>query len=312
MSTADAILFPFMLVWTLICMLWYSLVGLIFLLIPSFLLPKKDVSNDIVLVTGGGCGFGRLFALEFTKLGSTVVIWDIDERGAQKVAKECEELGGKVYVFKVDVSKSEEVYRAADDVRKKVGDVTILVNNAGVVAGTPLLDTPDHLLHRTVDVNLKSFFWTFKAFAPSILSNGHGHFVSVASLAGYFGGPLLAEYCASKFAVVGFEDSIFQEFELHKNKGVYSTIIHPFYMSTGMFSGVETTKGLLPILTPEDVMAKSMTAILTNQRYLFIPSSMRLNIFLKSFLPPDTLRVSNELFKLYDYMKGFVGRPKDI
>lgn len=80
---------------------------------------------------------------------------------------------------------------------------------------------------------------TFKAFAPSIIEKDHGHFVSVASLAGYFGNVRQTEYAASKFAVVGFEECMFMEFELHKSSGVHSTIIHPFYMNTGMFKGVE-------------------------------------------------------------------------
>ncbi|PIK60255.1 Short-chain dehydrogenase/reductase family 16C member 6 [Apostichopus japonicus] len=310
MDITDIILAPFGLVLTLFLMLLYAIKGLIIFLIPTFLWPRKDVSNDVVLVTGGGCGFGRLFALEFSKLGSTIVIWDVNLNSAKDVAKECKSLGGRAFAFKVDVSKSEEVYKVADDVKKQVGDVTILINNAGVVAGTTLLEMPDHLIHRTFDINVKSFFWTIKAFAPSILENNHGHFVSVASLAGYFGGVRQTEYSASKFAVVGFEESMFMEFELHKNSGVHSTIIHPFYMNTGMFKGVESTKGLLPVLDPNQVMDKCMAAILTNQRYVFIPGTARLNIYLKSFMPPDVLRLSNNFLKIDDYMKGFIGRNK--
>ncbi|PIK60256.1 putative epidermal retinol dehydrogenase 2 isoform X2 [Apostichopus japonicus] len=183
MQPIEYVFIPFSFLWYLFLILWHALIGLIFAFIPYALLPKKDVSKDIVLVTGGGSGFGRLFALEFTKLGSTVVIWDINLTGAENVVKECQELGGKAFAYKVDVSNSENVYKTADDVRKDVGDVTILINNAGVVAGRYLLDAPDHLIHKTLDINIKSHFWTVKAFARSILDNNHGHFVTIASMA---------------------------------------------------------------------------------------------------------------------------------
>lgn len=82
---------------------------------------------------------------------------------------------------------------------------------------------------------------TVKAFARSILDNNHGHFVTIASMAGHYGGTQITEYSASKHAVVGFEDSMFCEFELYKRSGVFSTIISPFYTSTGMFDGIEKT-----------------------------------------------------------------------
>lgn len=309
-SVTEILLIPFQFVWYLFLTLLYALIGLIYAFVPSAILPKKDVSNDIVLITGGGCGFGRLFALEFTKLGSTVVIWDIDERGAQKVAKECEELGGKAYAFKVDVSKSKDVYRTADDVRKKVGDVTILINNAGVVSGSHLLDTSDDMINRTIDINVKAYFWTVKAFARSMLENNHGHFVSVCSMAGYYGGPKQVDYCASKHAVVGFEESLYLDFELNKKSGVFTTIINPFYMDTGMFTGVESTKGLLPVLSAEFVMKKSMVAILTNERYVYLPYLTRLYIFLKSFLPENSMWALRTFFGIEGYMGGFTGRQK--
>ncbi|KAJ8020818.1 Short-chain dehydrogenase/reductase family 16C member 6 [Holothuria leucospilota] len=140
-------------------MLYHSIVALVCFCVPNFLRSKKDVSNEIVLITGGACGFGRLYALEFTKRGATVVLWDINEDGAREVAKECNDLGGKAYAYKVNVSKSEEVYKVAADVKADIGDVTILVNNAGVVHGNKLLEAPEHLLHRTIDVNVKAAFW---------------------------------------------------------------------------------------------------------------------------------------------------------
>lgn len=79
----------------------------------------------------------------------------------------------------------------------------------------------------------------YKAFVPSMLEKGHGHIVTMASVAGFFGVPHLADYCASKYAVCGFEEAMFYELKLYENTSVKSTIIHPFFMNTGMFDGVQ-------------------------------------------------------------------------
>lgn len=298
--------------WVLVKTIYFSTVAFVVFCIPNFLRPKKDVSNEIVLITGGACGFGRLYALEFTKRGATVVLWDINENGAKEVADECNKLGGKASAYKVNVSISDDVYKAADDVRKDVGDVTILVNNAGVVNGTKLLETPDKLLHRTIDVNVKAAFWLYKAFAPSMLKNNHGHIVNMASLAGYFGIWHLADYCASKYALCGLEEAMYYDMGLYKMDGVHSTIIHPFFMNTGMFSGVEVGyPTVLPILEPEHVMKCCMDAILTNQRYVFSPGYIfRPALILKQIIPDKALTAANLFFKFDQQMNTFTGREK--
>lgn len=120
----------------------------------------KPIDGELVLITGAGGGLGRLFAQEFTKHGSEVVLWDIDGHCNEQTAKLVREMGGKAHTYTVDVTNREEVYRCADLVRKDLGrDVTMLVNNAGVVAGRRLLDCPDELVERTMKVNCHALFW---------------------------------------------------------------------------------------------------------------------------------------------------------
>ena len=89
-----------------------------------------------------------------------------------------------------------------------MGHVSILVNNDGIVSGTALLDTPDSKIIRTFDVNILAHFWTLKAFLPAMISRQDGHIVNVASLAGHSGINKLVDYCASKFAAVGLDESL--------------------------------------------------------------------------------------------------------
>lgn len=123
--------------------------------------PEKRVTHEICLITGtaSATGIGRLFALEFARRGATLVLWDIDPEGNETTAREVRKLGAKAYVYTCDVSRKEEVYSAAENTRRDVGDVTILVNNAGVVAGKPILQCPDELLERTMRTNCHAHFW---------------------------------------------------------------------------------------------------------------------------------------------------------
>jgi all-trans-retinol dehydrogenase (NAD+) len=99
---------------TLLKALWAVLVGVVTTLFPSG--KKKDVSKEVVLVTGAGSGLGKHLSLEFAKLGATLVLWDINEDGNDAVKSEIKGMGGVAHAFKVDCSKREEIFAAADKV----------------------------------------------------------------------------------------------------------------------------------------------------------------------------------------------------
>lgn len=122
---------------------------------------EKRVTNEICLITGTASkkGLGRRFALELAQRGATLVLWDIDTDGNEKTAVQVRELGAKAYAYTCDVSQREDVYNTAERVRREVGDVTVLINNAGVVAGKPILQCSDELLERTMKTNCYAHFW---------------------------------------------------------------------------------------------------------------------------------------------------------
>lgn len=98
---------------TLLKMLCVTFVAMVKHFLPW---KKKDASKEVVLITGSGSGIGRLMALQFAKLGATLILWDINEEGNDVVKEEIESKGGTAHAFKVDCSKREEVYAAADKV----------------------------------------------------------------------------------------------------------------------------------------------------------------------------------------------------
>lgn len=116
-----------------------------------------------------------------------------------------------------------------------------------------------------------------KCFLPDMIENNHGHIVTVASMAGQFGMAGLGDYCASKFAAVGFEEATRYELQRLGKDGVKTTLVCPYFINTGMFEGVQCK--LIPFLDQEYVTDKMLEAVLTDQRLLFLPKLMYLISF---------------------------------
>nr|XP_055169136.1 estradiol 17-beta-dehydrogenase 11 isoform X1 [Nyctereutes procyonoides] len=258
----------------------FTLESLLKLFIPK---KRKSVTGEIVLITGAGHGIGRLTAYEFAKLKSKLVLWDINKHGIEDTAAECRRLGAKVHAFVVDCSNREDIYSSAKKVKAEVGDVSILVNNAGVVYTSDLFATQDPQIEKTFEVNVLAHFWTTKAFLPVMMKNNHGHIVTVASAAGHTGVPFLLAYCSSKFAAVGFHKALTEELAALERTGVKTTCLCPNFINTGFIKNASTALG--PILEPEEVVDKLMNGILTEQKMIFIPSSICFLTVVEKILP---------------------------
>ncbi|KAL4680245.1 hypothetical protein H8957_007266 [Semnopithecus entellus] len=291
--------------------LFTLLEAMIFALLPK---QQKNVAGEIVLITGAGSGLGRLLALQFAGRGSVLVLWDVNKEGNEETYKMAQEAGAaRVHAYTCDCSQKEEVYRVADQVKKEVGDVSILINNAGIVTGKNFLDCPDELMEKSFDVNFKAHLWTYKAFLPAMIANDHGHLVCISSSAGLVGVNGLADYCASKFAACGLAESVFVETFVQNQKGIKTTIVCPFFIKTGMFEGCTTScPSLLPILEPEYAAEKIVEAILQEKMYLYMPKFLYFLMFLKSFLPLKTALLIGDYLDIFHAMDGFLERKKKL
>ncbi|BFZ20875.1 hypothetical protein BsWGS_23914 [Bradybaena similaris] len=291
--------------------IWLWLIAVVRALVPARFQNKKDVLGQVVLVTGAGSGIGRLLSVRFARLGSRLVLWDIDEPGNRQTAELVRSAGSEATIYTVDLSKRADIYQTAERVKKDVGDVDILVNNAGIVTGKKFLDCPDELMQKTMDVNSCAHFWTSKAFLPAMLSRNHGHVVTIASGAGLFGVSGLCDYCASKFAAVGFDESLRNEIGKQGKTGVHTTLVCPFYINTGMFAGVRTRFPLLlPIMQPEEVVDRIIDSILTNQAMLLTPRILYVLLILKGIIPITVYDTLSRFFGVTSSMDKFVGRTK--
>ncbi|CAH0725681.1 unnamed protein product, partial [Brenthis ino] len=246
--------------------------------------PKKDLKGSIALVTGGGGGLGSLIALRLARLGCVVVLWDINSKGLEDTVKLVKGIGGKCYGYIVDLASKEDIYRVARQVDEEVGRVSLLVNNAGVVSGQYLLDTPDHLIQRTFDVNILAHFWTVKAFLPAMLQQNDGHIVTIASMAGHVGVAKLVDYCSSKSAACGFDEALRLELEVKGADGVHTSLICPYFIrATGMFE--EVNSRFVPTLSSNEVADRVILAIRTNEPVAVMPSYFRLLLPFKWIVP---------------------------
>ncbi|XP_024054033.1 epidermal retinol dehydrogenase 2 [Terrapene carolina triunguis] len=293
----------------LVLSIYFLLESLVLLFVP---VRKKSVAGEIVLITGAGSGIGRLLALKFARLGVTLVLWDINQEGNKETSKLARENGAvRVHAYLCDCSKRQEIYRVADQVKKEVGDVSILINNAGVVTGKKFIDSPDSLVEKTMEVNTMAHFWTCKAFLPAMMASNHGHLVSIASSAGLIGVNGLADYCASKFAAVGFAEAVGLEMLALGKTGIKTTIVCPYFINTGMFDGCKTKwPCLLPILDSNYAAEKIVSAIQREQVLLLMPRSLYFLCFLKSILPVKMGILLGDYAGAFHFMDHFRGRVK--
>ena len=230
-----------------------------------------DFSDKVTLITDGACGLRRLVAQRLAAKGSHVVLWDIAHESLANTASEISSKGYKVKTYHCDVSDRDMVYGLAERVRKEVGKVDIIINNAAVVSGRSFLECSDEQLERTVGVNLLAHFWTVKAFLPDMVQTNSGHIVTVASAGGIVGSSGLVDYSASKFAAFGFHEALRAELKKQKLK-IHTTVVCPYFIKSEMFAGVKTRFSfLLPILEAEKVSERIVEAIAQKKQRVIMP-----------------------------------------
>jgi all-trans-retinol dehydrogenase (NAD+) len=268
------------------------------------------IAGKHVLITGGASGIGHGLALRCAAMGADVSILDLDETGAEAAAADAAEHGaGHAGGYACDVGDRGQVAAVAARVLATGGPVDIVVNNAGVVSGRPLLELSEEQIEATFRVNTLAAFWVTRAFLPAMVEQGSGHIVTVASAAGLIGTPRQTDYAASKHAAVGFTEAL--RFELKRSTpGVRVTVVCPFYTDTGMFEGVKTRFPLLlPILRTDDVVKAIINAIEMNKAKVLMPFMVRTVPAMRLLPLPVFDRVA-EFFGVTGAMDEFTGRHK--
>jgi len=200
----------------------------------------KDFKAKNGFITGAASpmGIGRSFALALAKRGMNLFITDIDMVGLEKVKKEVEKEGVKVITSKCDVSVYKDFERVADEFYSKLGEIDLLINNAGISLGSDLFNIDLDIWRKVIDTDLWSIIHSVKAFLPRMVKRGSGHIVSIASGAGIIGSAEPLPYIAAKFGVVGLSETFFARL---KNLGINVSVIVPAWVKTNIIN-IDTDK----------------------------------------------------------------------
>jgi 2-hydroxycyclohexanecarboxyl-CoA dehydrogenase len=193
-------------------------------------------ATKVAVVTGGASGIGLGIAQRLAGDGATVVILDLDGGTAADAAEKLRHEGAEAIGLRVDVSDRAQIDSALDDIRARVGPVTILINNAGVAGYQKFLNITPETWNRFLAVNLTGTFHCCQAVLPDMISVGWGRIVNISSSSTHSGQPLMAHYVASKSGVVGLTKSLALEFG---PKGITVNTIPPGFIDTPMMRDAE-------------------------------------------------------------------------
>jgi len=270
----------------------------------------SSISGKIVLITGGASGIGKLMGERVLKEGAKqLVIWDIDKTNLDKTSEEFKTQNFNVLSYLIDISNTESVIETARKVKEDAGTIDILINNAGVVVGKNFVEHTHNDIAFTMSINADAMMHITLEFLPDMIKKGSGHIVNIASAAGYVGNPKMSVYSASKWAALGWSESL--RIELEKTgKDLHVTTVTPYYINTGMFDGVKTNF-LLPMLNPGKVTDAIIKAIKSNNLFVRKPFLIKLTPFVKGILPARAFDwFGGKFLGVYSTMNTFTGREK--
>ena len=193
-----------------------------------------SLQGKVALVTGGGRGIGRGIALQLARAGADIAVADLSEANAEAVAGEVRALGRRAVAVRADVTSWPDAQTMVARTVAELGGLDIAVNNAGVISIAPVAELSEEAFDRVMSVNVKGVFLSCKAELPVMQLRGCGRIVNIASVAGKNGYPGLSHYCASKFAVIGFTNSLAKEVA---QQGITVNAICPGIIGTDMWRG---------------------------------------------------------------------------
>lgn len=244
----------------------------------------KVLVNQNVLITGAGSGIGRLMAFSFAREKCNLVLIDINKDAVDAVAKEIASTGVKVEAYKCDISDEKNVAEVVSEIDCRFPRMDIIVNNAGIVVGKSVLSLTMKEIRRTMDVNFFGHIIFIKHYLPQMIQRNAGHIVNISSSSGLLGYPNASDYNASKFAEVGFTEALRMELKKFGHSGVKTTLVCPYAIDTGMFTGFKPLL-LNPILKPDYVVKEIMEAVKKEKSIIKMPFTVSLSLFIKLFPP---------------------------
>ena len=244
-----------------------------------------NFKDKVVLITGASSGIGYASAIQFAKKGANIILVARKKNKLEQTAKDLKKFNVSTLVCECDVSDKSQVKKMSQKVFEKYESIDILVNNAGFAIYGSISSLTTEEIESQISTNYLGMVYCIKNFLPLMLKKKSGHIVNVASVAGSFGLPGIASYCASKFAMLGFSEGLKHEL---KGTGIGITVVSPIMVRTNFFDHPSFSK--MPKYSPTSLSAETVAkAILkassSPRLEIIVPSVVRIAVWLKSTFP---------------------------
>jgi NAD(P)-dependent dehydrogenase (short-subunit alcohol dehydrogenase family) len=223
-----------------------------------------ELNQRVAIITGAGSGIGAASARAFAAKGARVAVVDVNEAGAEAVARS---IGG--LALTCDIAREDAVNAMVARVERELGPVDVLFNNAGVATGGNPLDTPIDVWDAQWQINVMSHVYAIRAVLPGMLARGAGYILHTASMAGILSTHGNLTYAVTKHAVVGLAE--WMAFTYH-DRGIRTSLLAPLGVRTPMLGNPTSPAALRtlgPIKEPDEVGAMVVEAI-EQERFLIL------------------------------------------
>jgi short-subunit dehydrogenase len=237
---------------------------------------QVNFTNQVVLITGASAGIGRCLAIDFAKLGADVVGCGRNKDRLEQAQNELRAIGPSSRMIPCDVGDREQVQKMVAEVLNAFGRIDILINNAGIGMRKPFAETSLDTIEEIMRTNYLGMVYCTHAALPSMIAQGGGHIVNISSVAGKIGTVNLSGYCASKFAMNGFSESLYYE---SKPLGIHVSVICPGPVRTDFnrsFADIRPKSPAFLMLAPETVSRLVIRAVTRKKYEIVMPSSLAL------------------------------------
>lgn len=270
------------------------------------------IRSSAVLITGGARGMGELYARRAVAGGArAVALWDIDLERAEALATALSRSGVDVRAYRVDISDLSSIREGLEAVRTELGAPDILINNAGIVRGALFWEhDQERDIEATMRINAIAAMQLTREVLPDMILD-HSRpkrILNIASAAGTLANPNMSVYAASKWALIGWGESVRLELQRAGHRHVKVTTFCPSYVSTGMFAGARGPL-LTPIMTPREATRAAWNGMLRGTPMVSRPWTVKLAMALRGLLPTRVWdAIADRVFRVYSSMDRFTGR----
>ena len=255
--------------------------------------------DQVVLITGASTGIGRSLAIDFATRGAIVAGCARSRERLEEVLRLIQPKSPSSVVMACDVAKREQVQGMVRQVLAQFGRIDILINNAGVGMRQPFAKTPLDIIEGMIRTNYLGAVYCAHEVLPAMLARGAGHIVNISSVAGKIASLNIAGYCASKFALNGFSESLYHEVKPH---GIRVSVICPGPVNTEFNKSFAEAPPKSPalLIVDTDAVVRAVIRAIEGKRFeIILPRSLAAVCWLSRLMPPVFRAVSHRFFRAY-------------